>query len=394
LKNDFLQRLIAIRQQEMKIWEELLMLEMRVLCKFLPLNLNQLENFIVPMSYSPIIKEQKAIQFNNKQYKIIQEGKRNWLNIFLNAHEIKLQEYEQQYHSAFLQLEKYLLLNNTTTIAGSSILNKIKEYMTYQTNRLKQDTYNKMSSFRVKLLQNRQRSLTTKDTIGVSPEPYLDLHSNPFSTCQWAQLSLGERFVFLDLIILFLPIAGPSFIRLNQSALRPQHQQKIEIKKEHKDISQNVKEHLVPFPHCIPLESPYFKQYSYQLLNYLDYCYFSPILYKDQIQALQQIHIASTIRQKIKIDNLIIRITDKGHNFYIGSAIEFEKKAQKFFSDTNAFIQLSENPFNEIQDKVISLLNKLRQKEFISKKQYNEMIPDRIKSELAHLYFNPKTHKV
>jgi hypothetical protein len=171
LKNDFLQRLIYIRQQEMKIWEELLMLEMRVLFNFLPLNFNQLENFIVPLSYSSIIKDQKAIQFNNKQYKIIQEGKRNWLNIFLNAYEIKLQEYERKYHNEFLQFEKYLLLNNTTTIDGSPILHKIKEYMTYQTNRLKLDTCNKMSSFRIKLLQNRQRSSTAKNTVPRSTDP-------------------------------------------------------------------------------------------------------------------------------------------------------------------------------------------------------------------------------
>ncbi|CAF4204798.1 unnamed protein product, partial [Adineta steineri] len=89
---------------------------------------------------------------------------------------------------------------------------------------------------------------------------------------------------------------------------------------------------------------------------------------------------------------LIIRVTDKGHNFYIGSSIEFEKKAQQFFSDTNAFDELSYNPFNEILDKVIQLLNKLRSKKLILKWQYEEMIPDRTKCELAHLYFNPKTH--
>ncbi|CAM4949356.1 unnamed protein product [Rotaria socialis] len=91
--------------------------------------------------------------------------------------------------------------------------------------------------------------------------------------------------------------------------------------------------------------------------------------------------------------NLVIRVTDKGINFYIGSAIEFEKKAQKFFSDTNAFIELSSNPFNEILDKVMQLLNTLRGKDLIRKWQYEQMMPDRTKCELAHLYFNPKTHK-
>ena len=50
--------------------------------------------------------------------------------------------------------------------------------------------------------------------------------------------------------------------------------------------------------------------------------------------------------------------------------------------------------FNEILDKVIQLLNILRGKDLIRKWQYEEMMPDRTNCELAHLYFNPKTHKV
>ncbi|CAM4851600.1 unnamed protein product, partial [Rotaria magnacalcarata] len=50
--------------------------------------------------------------------------------------------------------------------------------------------------------------------------------------------------------------------------------------------------------------------------------------------------------------NLIIRVTDKGNNFYIGST------------------ELSYNPFNEILDKVIQLLNTLRGKDLIRKWQY------------------------
>lgn len=104
--------------------------------------------------------------------------------------------------------------------------------------------------------------------------------------------------------------------------------------------------------------------------------------------------MATCIRKKIQKANLILRMTDKGHNFYIGSAIEFDKKAQQFFQDTNAFIELSENPFDEVFNKVIQLLNRLRQKNLIRQWQYNKMMPNRTKSELAHLYFNPKTHKV
>jgi hypothetical protein len=51
-----------------------------------------------------------------------------------------------------------------------------------------------MSSYRRIILQNCQRSSSTKMTIGVSPEPYLDLIMNPFDTRPWNHLSLGNTF--------------------------------------------------------------------------------------------------------------------------------------------------------------------------------------------------------
>ncbi|CAF4283385.1 unnamed protein product, partial [Adineta steineri] len=123
-------------------------------------------------------------------------------------------------------------------------------------------------------------------------------------------------------------------------------------------------------------------------------CYFTPLPYKDHIEAQEQSQTTASIRNKIKQFKLIIRVTDKSNNFYIGSAIEFVKTVQQYFMDTNAFIVIKENPFNEILNKVIQLLNNLRSNIFILQWQYNEMIPDRKTTELAHLYFNPKTHKI
>ncbi len=186
---------------------------------------------------------------------------------------------------------------------------------------------------------------------------------------------------------------GPSFIRLNQSAIRPHKQQIKELEKEHKEIYKKVQSNLIQ-SQGIPMKAPIFQQYSTNLHNYLQHCYFTPLSYKDRIQAEQQAHIATSIRNLIQEKKLIIRLTDKSHNFYIGSADQFEKKVQKFFSDTNAFIELPENPFDEILNKVIQLLNTIRGKELIFQWQHDKMMPDRKKCELAHLYFNPKTHKV
>ena len=42
-----------------------------------------------------------------------------------------------------------------------------------------------------KLIRNRQLATKTRTTVGISPEPYLDLISNPFNKREWHFLSLG-----------------------------------------------------------------------------------------------------------------------------------------------------------------------------------------------------------
>ncbi|CAF1255732.1 unnamed protein product [Adineta ricciae] len=349
-QNESINQLMKIRREQIETWKEFLMFETRILCKCLPQNFDELERFIAPNIYSPAINNSTAIQFKNQRYKIIQEAKRQWLNVFLNVYELKIREYQEQYEYQLTKLQTQLLRS-----AGSLIYNHIQEYISYQTEKLKKDVYKGMFIFRRKVRQRHLRSYAAKNSIGVSPESYLDLISNPFNPREWNHLSLG-----------------PSCIRFNQSAIRPRKQQEIEIRNEHKDISTKVQDYLVEHHH-IPRTIPIFKQYGNHLLDYLNRCYFTPLLHRDRVQALEQ--------------------TDKSNIFYIGSTTEFQKKAKNFFSDTNAFVTLSYNPFNEIFDKAIQLLNKLASKKLILQWPYKKMMPDPTKCELAHLYFNPKTHK-
>ncbi|CAF4945538.1 unnamed protein product, partial [Rotaria socialis] len=163
-------QLITMREKQAEIWKEQLNFETRIYCKFLPQNFDHLENFISPIDYLPLNNDTKIIEIKNKRHKIIQEAKRQWLNYSLNIYEIKIQEYEQQYQNAFIKLRSLFSDNNAT-----AMLNNIKEYINNRINRLKKDIYDKMASFRRMILQNRQRSSSTKNVIGVSSEPYLDL---------------------------------------------------------------------------------------------------------------------------------------------------------------------------------------------------------------------------
>ncbi|CAF5225127.1 unnamed protein product, partial [Rotaria magnacalcarata] len=127
------------------------------------------------MIYSPLNNDQKMIEVRNKRYKTIQEAKRIWLNVFLKSYEVQLQEYDQQYKNESLQLESHLL-NNILSVFG---LNHILIYL-----------------------------------------PMYSINTN------------GIIFHLVNFI--FLIITCPSCIRINQSAIRPRHQQEIAIQKDHK----------------------------------------------------------------------------------------------------------------------------------------------------------------
>jgi hypothetical protein len=166
------------------------------------------------------------------------------------------------------------------------------------------------------------------------------------------------------------------------------------MKKEHQNIFEKVQSHLTQHPYQIPRTNRIFKDYSTRLLDQLTHSYHAPISHKDQTLASEQAHLAQSIRKKITKHQLILRVVDKGNHFYIGSTVNFERKVQNYFTDTNAFVQLSNNPFNEILNGITGVLQTLASKKWILQWQLRTMLPDPVTSELSHLYFNPKIHKV
>ncbi|CAF4313176.1 unnamed protein product, partial [Adineta steineri] len=76
--DQFIHQLVSIRQKQTQLLEELPQLEMRILYKFLPSELDQLEKIVAPITYIPLINEHKTNELNNKRYKMIQDAKRQW----------------------------------------------------------------------------------------------------------------------------------------------------------------------------------------------------------------------------------------------------------------------------------------------------------------------------
>ena len=93
LIDKFIQELLNIREQQTKIWEQQLLLEIRVYSKFLPQEYDQLEEMLLTFdtclpsnNNNPL----ERIQIQNQLFKIIQEAKHQWLNLSRDTERIEM----------------------------------------------------------------------------------------------------------------------------------------------------------------------------------------------------------------------------------------------------------------------------------------------------------------
>ena len=183
-------RLINLKDKQLQCYEDFLKLQTRISIEYLPQNFDQLENFLSSDLYFPIIKDHLAVEFKQKRYKIIQEAKRTWLNLYIQAYQIKIQEYEHQYQQDLNQFE--LKNINHMHINEKSLLDSFNDYIDYRINRIKQDIYfEKLPSYHKQVLRKRQCLRWPKKMVTVNPTVILDILYHPFTSTQLAYLSRG-----------------------------------------------------------------------------------------------------------------------------------------------------------------------------------------------------------
>ncbi|CAM4814943.1 unnamed protein product [Rotaria magnacalcarata] len=244
-----LEQLIHQRKVHLDVYEEFIMFEQRILHQFLPVNFDELEKkhcskFLLAMHRSSVQTSEKGNfgSFGNFNYRvhgsfgnfcnflfrksehtscivdrtlvdvriqrrnIIKRGKRSLLNLYYVAYEYKMNDCEQQYQQLFNEFEIGFTAGTVTSeIDGLSFIDAIKAYIIHYTKRILYDIYQKIKHFREILNQRYQRSSSAKKMVGASPEVTIELLSNPFKPEELEYLSLGE-----------------SYIRPNQSILRPE----------------------------------------------------------------------------------------------------------------------------------------------------------------------------
>ena len=186
---------------------------------------------------------------------------------------------------------------------------------------------------------------------------------------------------------------GPNYIRPNQTYLHSAKNRETQLKREQNNIMNVITPHLVRVHH-MPNTSPVITELSRQIETYLHQRYMAPLSYCDIYRIQREYNLIQSIQSRLRKGKFILRVSDKSGIFHIGHATDYEQKAAAYRQKTGAYIELEDDPFWMMFDKVVCLLNHLLSKDHIRVWQLNKLMPKRNKVQLAYLYFIPKSHKV
>ena len=382
-----------LRQAQLEVFQDLLRLEQHVLCQFLPKKYNQIDYHTATVNLSTArVTGATSVSLTNDAKKMAKKEIRTMLQDEIKRYETRIQEYENQCQQGLRELEQYYLHQ---TRNGIPLIDIIRNYFNCRQEKTVQNFINTLTAYRMKLLRRRRRYMAKRQRITPSPEILIDAPGVSFKSDQITYLSRGKssfndsswafRFSFL--------LLGPKYIRPNQSWLLTQTKQNKWLDKEFQTIMNKIVPYLLR-KYNIKSEYQVMKDLSVQLKTQIHGQYAASLSSRDVLRAREDLRIMKSIRRKLRKRKLILRITDKSNIFYIGRAIDFEKKVQAYREKTNAYQELTSNPLEAILLKVTRLLNDLRAKNCIQANQYDDMMPKRAKVRLGYMYFNPKVHKV
>ena len=156
--------------------------------KFLPPHFDQLDSFIAPDFYAPLIGDDDddaaAVKWQMKRFKHLQETKRTWLAIHMQAHEANMAYMECHYQQELNQFERQ---------QGIALSQPLKAYLDHRHDRRRDDLSMAMTHVRRTLLRRRRtRSLLAiKQVVGVSPEVIFDDPRHVLNAVEREYLSRG-----------------------------------------------------------------------------------------------------------------------------------------------------------------------------------------------------------
>jgi len=95
-----------------------------------------------------------------------------------------------------------------------------------------------------------------------------------------------------------------------------------------------------------------------------------------------------------KQKKIVFRKIDKSKVFHADTRENYIKKSAIYMSKTNAYIEISTSRLKEMIEKTDKFLRNLVSSKKIPQTLLEKLRPSPPKSELAHLYYNPKDQKI
>jgi len=125
--------------------------------------------------------------------------------------------------------------------------------------------------------------------------------------------------------------------------------------------------------------------------------YTTPLPPKLFARAQYEYRIIKSTQRQIKKSNTVIRSTDKSKVLHLGSVHDYHQKVLQYMHETNAYREITSgiNPCHEHVQKVLTVIDPMLKNGDINLQLWKQyMRPNASTTELAHLYFIPKPHKV
>jgi len=366
-------RIISLRQSQLKVLEELWILERRILIGILPPIYDKIDQDLGPTNtLSTVYHGRSAQEITNEYKKMVKASKRNMLQNEIRHHETVIENYDHKLQYELLMFKRHF---PDTEGSNNPLIESMKAYIRDRTEQALRNMSTDMTKIRIRLTRRLRSSSTAKNAIKVSPEVIIDAPDVPLN---YAELNYLAR--------------GPSYIRPNQTAFYSSKKKNKEISREHANISGKILSYLNEYHH-IPRTQSISLRISNDLKTSITRRHRLPLSTQDRLRARTELKLVKSIRRKLKKANLVLQVTDKSGVFYIGRAIDFNQKAVAYRIKTEAYAELPSNPLKEVYLKVVQLIKDLHLKKVIRKWQYKKMLPDHEKTRLAHMYFLPKAHK-
>ncbi|CAF5025587.1 unnamed protein product [Rotaria sp. Silwood1] len=115
---------------------------------------------------------------------------------------------------------------------------------------------------------------------------------------------------------------------------------------------------------------------------------------KEKIADPKMLKILGNLKKAQKEQKVVFRQTDKSKVFHLGNPEVYIKKSAQYMSKMNAYKEIDKSPLEDMIKNTEELLLDLIRRKLLPSKYLEKLRPSRNESELPHLYYNPKDHKI